>query len=209
MTTLLLIRHGQSQANLEHYFAGNLDPALTALGHQQAAATAAFLQANYSVDAVYASDLLRALDTGRALGLPVREVPALREIHAGIWQGKTFDQLQTDYADSYQVWLTDIGNCHCPGGESVADLAARVYDAVAKIAGENPGKTVAIATHATPIRALQWHMTGKPLSHMKQIPWVTNASVTELRWEKGELSPVKISMDDHLQDMKTQFPPNV
>ena len=63
MTTLLLIRHGQSQANLTRCFAGHLDAPLTQLGQQQAACTAEFVANAYSVDAVYGSDLLRAFDT--------------------------------------------------------------------------------------------------------------------------------------------------
>lgn len=210
-TTLLLIRHGESEANLERFFAGNLDVALTELGRRQAECTAAFLREQYTIDGIYASDLRRAWDTGCVIGqmldLPVTAAPGLREIHAGAWQGQTFDRLQTQ--PEYQRWLTDIGNCLCPGGESVAQLAQRVYAAVEEICRNHPGQTLVVATHATPIRALQWHITGKPLSYMSQIPWVGNASVTELRWSQGTLTPVKISIDSHLADMKTQFPPNV
>ena len=213
MTTFLLIRHGESEANLKRFFAGQCDVALTPLGHQQARCTADFVAANYHVDAVYASDLRRAYDTGihiaSCFGLPVLSEPGLREIFSGQWQGKTFDELQTSYTDSYSCWLTDIGNACCPDGETVAQLAGRVYDTICRIAEENPDKTVAIATHATPIRTLQWRMSGQPLSHMKDIPWVSNASVSELRWENGVLTPVKISQDAHLADMQTRFPPNV
>ncbi len=213
MTTLLLIRHGESEANRGHFFAGHCDVPLTDLGRIQARSTAEFIAANYRVDAIYASDLQRAWDTGTALGdllqLPVQAKPGLREIFAGQWQEKTFTQLQIHWADSYDCWLSDIGNSRCPGGESVAELARRVYAAVEQIAQGNPGKTVVLATHATPIRCLLWHMSGEPLSHMKDIPWVSNASVSELRWENGVLTPVKISQDHYLGDRKTKFPPNV
>lgn len=213
MTTFLLIRHGESEANLKRFFAGQQDVPLTTLGHEQARCTAEFIAANYHVDAVYASDLRRAYDTGihiaSRLGLTVCRDAGLREIFSGQWQGKTFTRLQTDYADSYSCWLTDIGNACCPGGETVAQLAQRIYDAICRIAEENPDKTVAIATHATPIRTLQWQITGQSLSHMKDIPWVSNASVSELRWDAGVLTPVRISQDAHLADMKTRFPSNV
>ena len=213
MTTFLLIRHGESESNLKRFFAGQCDVALTPLGHQQARCTADFIAANYHVDAIYASDLQRAYDTGihiaSCFGLPVHSEPGLREIFAGQWQEKTFNELQTDYADSYNRWLTDIGNACCPEGESVAQVAQRVYDTICRIAEENPGKTVAIVTHATPIRTLQWRISGQPLSHMKQITWISNASVSELRWDAGALTPVRISQDAHLADMQTRFPPNV
>ena len=60
MTRLLFVRHGQSVANLERYFAGQINPALTELGRRQAECTAEFIAKTYSVDAVYSSDLQRA-----------------------------------------------------------------------------------------------------------------------------------------------------
>ena len=65
MTTLLLIRHGQSVANLENVFGGHLDKPLTELGLRQAQLTADFIKENFAVDAVYASDLMRAYVTGQ------------------------------------------------------------------------------------------------------------------------------------------------
>ena len=114
MTTLLLIRHGQSQANLNGLFAGQLNPPLTELGVQQAQRTAEFIKAHYQVDKVYASDLSRAARTGQAvadnLGLPLKTDTSLREINAGQWEGISFERLAQDYPEDYGVWLADIGN---------------------------------------------------------------------------------------------------
>ncbi len=213
MTTLLLIRHGQSEANLTHVFAGHLDAALTELGCQQAQRTADFIAGKYAVDGVYGSDLQRAFETGRALaqklGLPILPEPGLREIEAGRWEGVPFETLQQVYAGDYGLWLSDIGNARPTGGESVEELARRVEGALRRIAQENPGKTIAVATHATPIRAMQWHLSGRPLSHMKQIPWVSNASVTELFFENGAFRLGNVAQDSHLQELRTRLPKNV
>ena len=64
MTRVLLIRHGESMANKQSVFAGQIDPPLTELGLTQAALTAKFIKENYAVDAAYASDLQRAWETG-------------------------------------------------------------------------------------------------------------------------------------------------
>ena len=213
MTRFLLIRHGQSMANLEAVFAGNYDTDLTELGHKQAECSATFVAKNYQVDAVYSSDLKRAYQTGeyaaKLLGLDIQKEPDMREIRAGKWEGKTFETIAIEYADDFHVWLTDIGNAKCTDGESVAELAGRVIAAIERIAKANPDKTVLITTHATPIRVLEWHMSGKPLSHMKDIPWVANASVSEVHYENGKLTPVKISMAEHLGTLKTSLPANV
>lgn len=212
MTTLLLVRHGQSIANEAGIFAGFTDMPLTEKGLQQAACTAKFIAENYRVDAVYASDLQRAWQTGlaaaRTLGLNITPTEKLREIFAGSWEGNTYESLANGHTPEYETWLHDIGNCQCPGGESVAELSRRVYEAVCAIAEENEGKTVLIATHATPIRTLMCRMAGLEISQMKDVPWVTNASVTEVRFENGLLTPVKISQDAHLQDLVTRLPKN-
>lgn len=213
MTRLLLIRHGQSQANLTKCFAGQLDAPLTELGRQQAACTARFVADTYFVDGIYASDLLRAFDTGRAVGeltgFPVIPEPGLREIDAGRWEGIPFTTLEREYPEDYSLWQRNIGNSRPTGGESVAELAMRVRNTMEHIAKENPGKTVVIATHATPIRVTQWNLSGKPVSHMKEIPWVSNASVTELFYENGIFRLGKIGQDSHLAEMKTALPANV
>lgn len=213
MTTLLLIRHGQSQANLARYFAGHTDPALTELGLRQAECTAEFLVSRYSVEKVYASDLQRAYQTGKAvaqrLHLPIIADENLREIFAGQWEGKTFDEIQEQFSEDYRIWMTDIGHCRPTGGESAGQLLCRVEAALTKIAEENPDSVVAVATHATVIRAIQSKVSGVGLDGMKDVPWVVNASVTELHYEKGQFTLGKIGQAEYLKDLRTDMPANV
>ncbi len=214
MTTLLFIRHGQSTSNISETFTGQLDTPLSALGHRQAAQTAKYILEHYRVDAVYASDLSRALDTGKAvadpLGLQVRTHPGLREIYGGAWEGTPFAQLSGLYPESYAgVWRKNIGLGVCDGGESVAQMQSRCAAAVEEILQENRDHTVVIATHATPIRCLQCLYRGLPLSAMQDIPWVTNASVTVFTWENGVFTEALTSYDAHLGDAITALPKSV
>lgn len=212
MTTILVIRHGQSVSNIKGVFTGNLDLALTEQGLQQAQVTAEYILNNFPVDAVYSSDLCRAVDTGKAvadkLGLPVQTDRRLREIWAGNWEGRSFNEL-IEHFPSYIVWRTDIGSCVTDGGESVAQLSKRVLEAFMDIAKANDGKIVVIATHATPIRALQCHCEGKSLAQMKDVPWVTNASVTTVVYENGTLRLQEACRDSHLGSIVSRFPSNV
>ncbi len=213
MTQLLLIRHGESQANLERVFAGHLDSPLTALGLAQAKSTGDFIAREYRVDAVYSSDLARAYETGcqtaRHFGLAVEKETALREIFGGQWEGKTFCQLEEQFPEDYGRWQHNIGTARCTGGEAAQELAARIFAAVEKICRANPGKCVVIAAHAMGIRCLMWRLSGKPLDDMQQIPWVSNASVTEVFFENGAFRLGKVSQDAHLAGMKTKLPANV
>ena len=176
MTTFLLVRHGESDANCEGFFAGQLDVNLREKGILQAEKTAQFIADEYNVDVVYASDLKRAYRTGEIIakmtGADIVADKGLREINAGQWQGRKFDDLVSSFGDTYSVWLNDIGVCRCDGGESVKELGERVFKAVTDIAEQNPDKTVVIATHATPIRAIECIAGGHPIEFMKNIPWV-------------------------------------
>ncbi len=213
MTKLLLVRHGESDANCEGFFAGQYDVNLREKGILQAKKTAQFIADNFNIDVVYASDLKRAYKTGEIIagisGVDIVADEGLREIYAGQWQKKKFDHLVSEFGDTYSVWLDDIGNCRCDGGESVKELGERVLNTLTNIAEKNPDKTIAIATHATPIRAIECLAGGHPIEYMRNIPWVSNASVTEISYDKGEWNLVNIGMDEHLSELKTTFPANV
>ena len=213
MTRVLLVRHGQSQSNVGGTFTGQLDAPLSPVGHAQAERTAQFILENYHIDAIYSSDLQRAYHTGlpvaKKLGLQIHTDKRLREIYGGEWEGMRFTDLPQTHPAEYALWQQDVGNSRCPGGESVAELADRVWESVMEICQKNPDKTVLVASHATPIRTIQWKITGTDLSFMKQIPWVSNSSVSELIYEDGILTPVKLSQDAHLADMKTNLPSSI
>ena len=213
MTTLLLIRHGQSRANLERVFAGNYDAPLTQLGFKQAEKTAEFITENYKVDCVYASDLIRAFETGKtvanALNLPITPNDGLREIRAGKWEALPFDDIVIKFPEEYKKWKEDIGHSSCPTGETVKELAERVMATLTAIAEENDGKTVVIATHATPIRVSQTLIEYGNLASMKNIPWVSNASVTEIIYDSGRWTVGRVGQDGHLSEFRTNLPSNV
>ena len=213
MTRLILIRHGTSEANLSGIFASHSDVDLLEQGLMQARLTADYVAQNYKVDAVYASDLQRAYKTGKTVAdlfsLSVTPDPRLREIFAGRWEGMKFDDILARHKKEYTVWLKDIGNCVCPDGESVKQLGERVMQAITEIAQMHDGKTVVIATHATPIRVLQCLLEKGSLDEMKNVPWVSNCSVTELHYDNGAWSFAKIGADAHLADLRSTFPSNV
>lgn len=213
MTKLILVRHGYSDANDTKRFAGHSDADLTARGHMQAEKTAEFIAENYKVDAVYSSDLKRACKTAEHIaekfGLGVIKTRALREIYAGEWEMQSYDELNVKYAAGYNVWRTDIGNAHPNGGESVAQLGERVFAEVEKIVRENPCGTVVAVTHATPIRVTECMLSGRPLSEMKDIPWVGNASVTVINFDGGNFEYERRGEDGFLTELKTALPKNV
>ena len=210
MTRFLLIRHGESSANRKQLFAGHYDAELEKHGVLQARLTAKFIAENFEVDKIYSSDLKRAYRTAEEIASALQKevIPSqdLREINAGFWEGLGYADLEKHTPKEYEIWRNDIGHAVCPQGESVAHLGERIMAELTRIANENDGKTVAIATHATPIRATQSIIAHGSVDEMKNIPWVSNASVTIYEYDCGKWSIAAASLDKHLGDTKTVLP---
>lgn len=213
MTKLILVRHGLSEANVEHVFAGHSDADLTEQGHEQAKNTANYIAKHYNPDKIYSSDLKRAYKTAYhiadKLNMSIVTDKLLREIYAGEWEVKSYDYIIEHFGEEYGIWKKDIGNAHPNGGESVQELGKRVTVELEKIASENDGKTVVIVTHATPIRVSECIWKGYPFSKMKDIPWVSNASITEVIYSNGVFRFEGIGIDDFQKELRSVLGANV
>jgi probable phosphoglycerate mutase len=174
--TLLLVRHGQSQWNAAGLMQGQTPHVpLTDLGVAQAA-TAARELAGLRPGALISSDLLRALQTAepcaRSTGLPIVRSPLLREQGYGVLEGRPSRELWdvVDWTDPH--WSAE-------GGESLAQLHARVGCFLEQLHDEPPADVVALVTHGDTIRAAQAVAAGLGPEAM---PAVTphNGSVTRL-----------------------------
>ena len=212
MTTLCFVRHGESRANVEKVFTGQTDVPLSARGMRQAEELKERLL-SLRPDAFFSSDLLRAVQTvtpaAEALGLAVRPEKGLREIDGGLWEGKPFGTIARAYPEDYARWTENIGLARCTGGESLEEVQARGLAAVLRIAQENDGKTVVLATHAAMIRALTCAFRGLPLSEMQRIPFVPNASLSTVRFEKGAFTIGRYADVSFLGSDVTRLPENI
>ena len=150
-TRVLLLRHGQSEWNAVGRWQGHADPPLTALGRAQAVAASRSIGA---VDAVVASDLLRANETAEIvagqLGVgPVLVDVRLRERDAGEWTGLT----RAEIDDRFPGYLA-VGR-RPPGWEDAETLAGRVLGALRDAQQAFPGGDVLAVTHSGVIRAIE------------------------------------------------------
>ena len=208
MTTLLVIRHGQSVANEEDRFAGFSDFDLTDLGRKQAELAALYIKERYTVDAVYASDLLRAYNTGlptaRAFGLEVNARESLREVYAGRWEAMKYSDINKTEGEIFQKWFNDYTNAYCPEGESVSDVCIRVWREVKKIVAAHEGETVVIASHANPVWAIR-ELTQKPGEERTNNGLVANASISVIGYENDEFFEIQPNITDHLGELVTDL----
>ena len=133
----------------------------------------------------------------------------LREIYGGDWENIAFDTLVEEYKEEYSVWLQNIGLAKCPGGESVMEMQKRFVSEIEKIVKANEGKTIFVFTHATPIRVLKAAWDETVAEDIKDIPWVTNASVTHAEYSDGRFRIVDYGFDSFMGDIVTALPDNV
>ncbi len=205
MTKIYLIRHAESESNRNRTFTGQLDVGLTDTGKEQARRLAEHFR-GISPDAIVSSDLSRVvatvMPTAREKGLPIRRDPAFREIYGGAFEGRTYEDIGEEYPAELAVWLGDIDHGVCPDGESIEDVKARVLPAFFRLIGESEGKTLILATHATPVRALLSLATGRT---MQELRWVPNASTSLLIAEGDTLRAVSIGDTSYLGSLTTTF----
>lgn len=206
---IYLIRHGQSKANEKNLFLGHGDLDLTDVGIEQAKKTAEYLK-TVNADVIYSSDLLRAYNTAKqtanVLNLPIVRDKELREIDCGEWDFVPFDEIKVRFKDGYNVWINDVANAKCDGGESVREVQERLARAVTKIANDNLGKTVLIFSHATAIRCFAAYCACGSVDGVKDIPWANNASVTEVEYVDGKFKLIEYGRDDFMGSIGTGLP---
>lgn len=209
-TTLIFVRHGQSESNLAKVFTGQVDTLLTPLGHKQAENTARFLK-DYPISHIYASDLTRVMQTAeptaRMHGLEITPDRQLREIFAGEWEGRPYAELRERYPESYRVWLEDVGRARPDGGESIVELASRIYAEVDRLLALHRGECIALFSHAMPARALGCRWFGVPPEAMAQIKGCANASVSVVEYEDdGTFRVIHYGYDEHQGENVTVLP---
>lgn len=204
-TVFYFIRHGESLANQQLRLCGHADWDLTDLGREQARRTAQLFR-DIPVDAVLSSDLLRALHTAQAVadlkGLPVQTDPGFREIFVGPWEGQLEADVIAREPEVLAAWRRELK--HVPGGESIRELYDRVRAALDRAAALYEGKSVVVATHATPIRLLTCVFSGRPLEEAAHIQPVSNASVTKIVWDGTGYHLEDTAGDSHLGNLATR-----
>lgn len=213
MTKLIFVRHGYSEGNLLGEFHGHMDGDLTELGHEQAECAGVYLK-NRKIDVAYSSDLRRAYKTALHItkyhGIEPIKDENLREIYAGEWEGKKFSELERDYPELYGTWRSDPADFVSIDGESMREVYDRLKTEVERIVGENRGKTVLVATHATPLRCLACTWLGKPLSEFNSVAWMNNAAISEIDYaDDGTITPIVINYTEHLGDLVTALPKTI
>jgi alpha-ribazole phosphatase len=150
-----LIRHGETDWNRQRRYCGASDIGLNAKGKAQAKKLAKRLSKE-NIDYVYASRMKRAREFAQIVfkNRLIKKFAGLEEMNFGIFEGATHEEIVQRYPGLYQKWLDQPFKTEIPQSEGVKNFLKRVRKAWKKILSENSGKTIAVITHAGPIKLI-------------------------------------------------------
>ena len=200
ITHLIVIRHGETAWNRERRLQGQLDIPLNDTGHAQARALAGSL-ASEPVDAIYSSDLSRAMQTAaplsETLGVPVQSEPRLRERCYGTLEGMTYAEVAQPRPEDFARWQARVPDYAPPQGESLRAFHERAVEIVLALVRRHPGERIALVAHGGVLDCLYREATGMTLEAPREHE-LLNASVNRLRSDSYRLTVAQWADVSHL-----------
>ncbi|HIJ74156.1 MAG TPA: histidine phosphatase family protein [Candidatus Hydrogenedentes bacterium] len=186
-TQVVVVRHGETEWNLEGRLQGHLDSPLTEKGVAQARALADRLEGQ-AFDVLYSSDLGRAYHTaeiiGNKIGVDVTTDKRLRERHLGIFQGRTWREIEETSPDEYALYMGSGPDYVIPEGESARQRFDRTIACLEDVACSHPGATVLVVAHGGVLNGLFRHTLGIPLEASRRFK-LWNAGINTFYYEDG------------------------
>ena len=202
-TRIIAVRHGETAWNVDARIQGQLDIALNPTGLLQAARVAQAL-ADESIDAIYASDLLRAWQTARAIAevadCPLKPSLGLRERGFGRFEGRTYAEIESLWPEESMHWRKRDPHWAPIGGESLTTMRKRVLDTVTQLAQQHLGQQIVLVAHGGVMDLLYRLATGQELQAPRT--WMLgNAAINRLLWTPDGFTLVGWSDTSHLEDL--------
>jgi probable phosphoglycerate mutase len=200
LTRIYLVRHAEAEGNLYRRAHGQYNGLLTKNGLAQAERLGDWFSRR-PVDAVYASDLYRAVRTAEAVASvcrkPVRTDPALREVCLGEWEDRAWGGIIREHGN-YMKWFDgEETGWTVRGAETVTEAGGRVAASLSRIAAAHSGQYVAVVSHGSVLREVLTRAAGL------RVPHLDNASVSLAEWEDGALRVKFIGDNRHLGELST------
>lgn len=199
---ILLIRHGETDWNAQQRWQGQAHHVpLNVLGRTQAQALGQYL-AQQRIDALYSSDLIRTWETASIVGEALKITPQAdarwREIHVGLFQGHTRQELETRYPEHWATFNARKDDYCFPDGESWTQVGARAAAALSDLAKQDTFSSIAVVSHGGTLRCLMSE-TFPHLPEASQIRF-TNTSITTLRANGAGWELINAAITPHLED---------
>ena len=202
MVRLIIVRHGQTEWNRHERFRGRADVPLNEIGLHQAEAAAQRIGGDWTVQAIYYSDLARTRATALAIAAachaPASPQPGLLDIDYGEWTGLTPDDVGERSPDLLALWRSEPYRLDIPGGESLARVGERAVACMETLAAQHNGQTIVLVSHLVVCRLLVLAALGLDSSHFLRIQQET-ATLNVFEWQDGVYTIVSINDACHVR----------
>ncbi len=212
-TTLLLLRHGATAANVSQPYTlqgSRPDSELIDAGIIQAKAAADFL-ASYPAVQVYCSPLKRARTTAQIIAdrleVPLEAVDGLVEADVGLWSGLTWSEIERHWPVEHRAFHDDAASHGYLGGENLTQVRDRILPIMHRVAAAHGDRTIVVVGHGVVNRVLLAHWLGLPLRQSRRLPQDnTGINAVEIRGDTAKVQTVNAVV--HLRrrsDRRTDF----
>jgi len=203
-TRIIVVRHGETEWNRDKIFQGQLDSPLSEMGLLQAKAVAAAL-ADEPVQAIYSSDLGRAMATAEIIAKPhhlqVIPEPRLRERHLGIFQGMVKKDISDKYPEELQRYNSGDPDHIIPNGESSRQRFDRSTACFLDLAKKHAGERIILVTHGGVLRGILEMVLNLPQNRKRHFS-LLNASIARFSCYRGYWMMDSWGETQHLKDLK-------
>ena len=200
-TRIIAIRHGETAWNVDTRIQGQLNVELNETGRWQAGRVAKALVGE-RIAAIYASDLLRAWETARSIADatagPLHAHEGLRERGFGVFQGKTFSEIEATWPDQALRWRKRDPHWAPEGGESLLDVRQRILQTLGEVASRHMGDQIVLVAHGGVMDVLYRAAPGQDVQAART--WnLGNTAINRLLWTPQGLSLVGWADTRHLE----------
>jgi len=173
LTTILLVRHGQTEWNRIERFRGRVDIELNSNGLIQAEKTAMRIQSHWKPAIIYSSPLKRALQTAQAIAemtnVQVESSPDLVDIDYGDWQGLSPEEARLNWPDQLDAWYKHPEIALIPAGENLLEVQSRAMSKVKAATKTYPDKIIVMVSHTVVNRLILLGIMGIGIEHFWQL----------------------------------------
>lgn len=206
MTSIYLVRHGETAWNKEEVFRGRTDIPLNETGLREAGLAGEYFK-GLELHAIYSSPLTRAFQTAQQIArfhpLEVRPLDGLIDMSFGSWEGRSLREVEERDEAHFRQWREQPHLVKIPGGETLDEVRARAVAALGEAIGEHPEKTIVLVSHRVINKVLLCSILGLDNSHFWQIAQGTTA-INLIQYRNGKYILSLMNEACHLKSLQEE-----
>ncbi len=206
VTSIYLIRHGQTAWNKEEIFRGRTDVPLDETGLKQAELASDYFR-DIQIHRIYSSPLSRAWQTAALIArvhqLKVQPLEGIIDMSFGTWEGHAHQEIQMADPETYRLWKEKPLLARLPGGETLDDVRSRAMVSLEEVIQKHPGETIILVSHRVVNKVLLCGILGLDNSHFWQIVQDTTA-INLIQFKGGKYILALMNDTCHLKTLKEE-----